>query len=75
MIIEDEVDKVVKDPELGDSKKGNLAGFRVHKFSYQNQIFLLSYRLRESELDFFTLGTHENFYRELKQYVKQVRES
>jgi len=75
LIIEDEVDKIVKNPALGDSKKGDLAGFRVHKFSYRDRIFLISYRLGESELIFFTVGTHENFYRELKRYVKEAGES
>jgi len=75
LIIEDEVDKIGKNPGLGDSKKGDLAGFRVHKFSYRDRIFLISYRLGESELIFFTVGTHENFYRELKRYVKEAGES
>lgn len=75
LVIEDEVDKIVKNPGLGDSKKGDLSGFRVHKFSYGKQIFLISYRPRESELDFFTVGTHENFYQELKRYVKEVEKS
>ncbi|MCF8131111.1 MAG: type II toxin-antitoxin system RelE/ParE family toxin [Deltaproteobacteria bacterium] len=75
LIIEDEVDKIVKNPGLGDLRKGDLAGFRVHKFYYQDRIFLISYRLRESELNFFTVGTHENFYRELKRYVKEAGES
>ena len=72
LIIEDEVDKIIDDPGLGASKKGDLADFRVHKFSYRNQVYLVSYQLRESELDFFTVGTHENFYRELKRYVKEM---
>jgi len=72
LVIEDEVDRIIKNPGLGASKKGDLADFRVQKFSYRNQIFLISSRLRESELDFFSVGTHENFYRELKRYVKEV---
>ena len=72
LVIEDEVDRIIENPGLGASKKGDLADFRVHKFSYGNHVYLISYRLRESELDFFTVGTHENFYRELKRYVKEV---
>ena len=72
LVIEDEVDRIIENPGLGDSKKGDLADFRIHQFHYRNQIFLISYRLRESEVDFFTVGTHENFYRELKRYVKEV---
>jgi len=72
LMIEDEVDRIIDNPGLGTSKKGDLADFKTHKFSYRNQIYLISYRLRESELVFFTVGTHENFYRELKRYVKEA---
>jgi len=75
LVIEDEVDRIIENPSVGASKKGDLADFRVHKFSYRNQVYLISYRLRESELGFFTVGTHENFYRELKRYVKEMGES
>ena len=75
MVIEDEVEKIIQDPELGPSKRGDLADFRVHKFSYRNQTFLISYRTSESEMEFFTVGSHENFYRELKRYVKGARRS
>ncbi len=70
LVIEDEVEKVVEDPELGVSKKGDLSDFRAHKFFYHKQTFLISYRRWESEIIFYTLGSHENFYRELKRYLK-----
>ncbi len=70
LVIEDEVEKIVENPELGTSKKGDLSHFRIHKFVYQKQTFLVSYRFRKSEIDFYTVGTHENFYRELKRYAK-----
>jgi hypothetical protein len=72
LVIEDEVDRIIDNPGLGTSKKGDLADFKTHQFSYRNQVYLMSYRLRESELGFFTVGTHENFYRELKRYVKEA---
>ena len=51
---------------MGESKKGDLAGFRVHKFFYGKQKFLIAYRFQDTEIVFFKIGTHENFYRELK---------
>ena len=56
---------------MGESKKGDLAGFRVHKFSYGKQKFLIAYRFQDTEIVFFKIGTHENFYRELKKYLRE----
>lgn len=72
LVIEDEVEFVIRNPLSGEGKKGDLAGFRVHKFSYQVRQFLLSYVIQTEELIFFTIGPHENFYRELKKYLKEV---
>jgi hypothetical protein len=70
LAIEDEVEKITISPDIATSKKGDLAEFRVHKFSYGKQTFLISYRFKEAEILFFTIGPHENFYRELKKYLK-----
>ena len=72
LVIEDEVETVIKNPLAGEGKKGDLAGFKIHKFSYQGQKFLLSYVIQTGELIFFTIGSHENFYRELKKYLKEI---
>ena len=55
------------DPLVGDVKVGDLAGIRVYKFRISNQLCLLGYRiLDEQSLKLLTLGSHENFYRDLK---------
>jgi mRNA-degrading endonuclease RelE of RelBE toxin-antitoxin system len=55
------------DPSVGDAKVGDLAGIRVYKFRISNQLCLLGYRiLDEQSLKLLTLGSHENFYRDLK---------
>ncbi|MBC7751156.1 MAG: type II toxin-antitoxin system RelE/ParE family toxin [Candidatus Saccharibacteria bacterium] len=67
-----ELDKAVKTvsntPEIGEMKQGDLAGVQVYKFRMNNQLALLAYRF---ELEIVTLyllkiGSHENFYRDLK---------
>jgi len=61
------VKKIVSSPELGDLKKGDLAGVRVFKFKVKTQQYLLAYT-HDGELMLLTLlaiGTHENFYRDL----------
>ena len=72
LVIEDEVEKIITNPEMGESKKGDLKGFRVHKFLHVRQKYLIAYRLQEAEIVFFMIGPHENFYRELKKYLKEV---
>ena len=55
------------DPLVGDVKVGDLAGIRVYKFRISNQPYLLGYRtLDKQSLKLLTLGSHENFYRDLK---------
>jgi hypothetical protein len=72
LVIEDEVEAVIQNPLAGEGKKGDLTGFRIHKFSYQGQKYLLSYVIRTEVIAFFTIGSHENFYREIKKYLKEV---
>ena len=62
------VKKIVSSPESGTSKKGDLAGVRVLKFKVKAQQYLLAYSY-DGELELLTLlaiGTHENFYRDIK---------
>ena len=49
-------------------KVGDLSGVFVHKFKINKQLILLSYTLDGSEINLLTLGSHENFYRDLKRY-------
>jgi len=72
LVIEDEVERVIFDPEIGESKKGDLKGFRVHKFLFKKHQFLVAYRFQKTDTVFFMIGPHENFYRELKRYLREV---
>ena len=59
---------VVKDPDLGYSKIGDLAGVKVYKFKMVNQLPLLAYTYHHQTitLTLLALGIKENFYRDLK---------
>jgi len=67
-----DLDKAIKqlaiNPEIGELKKGDLTGVRVYKFKMQNQLTLLGYRFIDDEpcLLMLSVGSHENFYRDLK---------
>ncbi|MFT6540512.1 MAG: mRNA-degrading endonuclease RelE of RelBE toxin-antitoxin system [Thalassolituus sp.] len=62
------VKTLVQDPKLGEQKKGDLAFLRVYKFKMSKQLTLLGYSYEDGALvlELITLGSHENFYRDLK---------
>lgn len=59
---------LMTDPLLGQQKKGDLAFLRVYKFKMVKQLTLLGYSYEDGSivLELITLGSHENFYRDLK---------
>ena len=69
--IEDEIDRVIENPAMGETKKGDLKDFRVHKFTFKQQKLLIAYQVSETEILFYMIDTHENFYRKLKKYLKE----
>jgi len=60
------VESIIQNPNLGEEKKGDLAGVCVFKFDCVNQLFLLAYEFDPSTRVLLLVGTHENFYRTLK---------
>lgn len=64
--VDQAVADVVQDPAIGDAKKGDLAGVYVYKFDCVNQMFLLAYEFDPDTQTLLLVGTHENFYRNLK---------
>ena len=59
---------LLENPVIGELKKGDLAGVRVYKFKMAQQPTLLAYIYDEKEksITLIALGSHENFYRNLK---------
>lgn len=64
-------DAIALNPLIGEEKTGDLGGIRVYKFKLFDQQILLAYQIDESkkEVIFAAVGGHENFYRDLKQYL------
>ena len=60
------VASIIQNPNLGEEKKGDLAGVFVFKFDCVSQLFLLAYEFDPSTRVLLLVGTHENFYRTLK---------
>jgi len=67
-----DLDMAVRDlldnPKLGKQKKGDLSFLHVHKFKMNKQLTLLGYSFNNGSLtlELIALGSHENFYRDIK---------
>lgn len=83
LVIEDAVDLICSQPLIGELKTGDLKEIRVYKFTHMRQQYLIAYRppaehdlksktavIEILVIDFYQAGTHENFYTELKKYLK-----
>ena len=68
--LDNEIKKITRHPSIGSEKKGDLRGVFVHKFKITNTLFLLSYRKVGEDIELITIGPHENYYRDLKSYLK-----
>jgi mRNA-degrading endonuclease YafQ of YafQ-DinJ toxin-antitoxin module len=60
------IKKIIQNPRIGITKHDDLIDIRVYKFYMINQLQLLAYEFDENQLILLFLGTHENFYRDLK---------
>ena len=77
------MDRVCENPAIGEPKKGDLAGIFVYKFKFNRQEYLIAYWPPTEEkissaslveflvIDFYKVGLHENFYDELKRYMRK----
>ena len=60
------IEVIVSNPLVGDAKRVDLSGVYVYKFKSQTQLLLLAYGFDPQTRHLLVLGTHENFYRDLK---------
>ena len=65
-VVDDAVRVIIAEPGIGEAKKGDLAGVYVHKFPLNRQQMLLAYEWDPKTRVLLLLGSHENFYRDLK---------
>ena len=63
------IEAVIADVNIGERKNGDLSWLRVYKFKTSGQLTLLGYMVSTDGkiiLTFVDIGSHENFYRDLK---------
>ncbi len=68
--LDEAVKSVSNDPSIGDMKVGDLQGIRFYKFKSKKQPILLAYEVIDATRYLYTFGSHENFYRDLKKYLR-----
>jgi mRNA interferase RelE/StbE len=66
-----EIRTIAGNPSIGEEKKGDLRGVFVHKFKIKTNQYLLAYRKVGDDLELVMIGPHENYYRDLKHYLKK----
>jgi mRNA-degrading endonuclease RelE of RelBE toxin-antitoxin system len=68
--LDNEIKKILDKSSIGSEKKGDLRGVFIHKFKIQTDQYLLAYRFCGENLELIMIGPHENYYRDLKSYLK-----
>lgn len=67
-VVEDEIDKIIDNPAIGEQKRGDLSFLWVHKFQLNKQQALLGYSWVKDKLELYLLsiGSHKKFYQDQK---------
>ena len=68
--LDEQIRNIMDNPFIGSEKKGDLRGVYVHKFKLQTVQYLMAYRFVGENLELVMIGPHENYYRDLKSYLK-----
>jgi len=68
--LDNAVKEIAKNTSVGTEKKGDLRGVFVYKLKISKTEFLMSYRMVGEDVELITIGPHENYYRDLKSYLK-----
>jgi mRNA interferase RelE/StbE len=69
--LDEAVRGIMKNPLIGERKKGDLNDVLVFKFRFDRTNYLLAYSISKDLLELIMLGPHENYYRDLKNYLKR----
>ena len=72
-LYQEAIDKIREDHTIGEAKTGDLAGLYGYDIYYNKTNYELAYRVEYVEdklIIVIMAGTRENFYDELKRYMK-----
>ena len=68
--LDEQIREIMDNPFIGSEKKSDLRGVYVHKFKLLTTQYLMAYRFVGEDLELVMIGPHENYYRDLKSYLK-----
>ena len=71
LILDEQVKIIINNPSIGSEKKGDLREVFVHKFKISTIQYLLAYRFNKERLELIMIGPRQNYYRDLKKYLKK----
>ena len=71
IILDEQIKLILENPDVGDEKKGDLSEVYVYKFKIKTIQYLLAYRFNVEQLEMIMIGPHQNYYRDLKKYLKK----
>lgn len=63
--------EILYNPGIGELKKGDLKEVLIHKFYIGSTMYLLAYAHSSGKLELIMIGPHENYYKELKNYLRK----
>ena len=69
--LDEQIRKIMDNPFIASEKKGDFRGVYEHKFKLQTVQYLMAYRFVGEDLELVMIGTHKNYYRNLKSYMKR----
>ena len=70
--LDKQIKRILDDHAIGTEKKGDLRGIYIHKFKLKTIQYLLAYRIEGESLELIMIGPHQNYYRDLKKYIKST---
>jgi mRNA interferase RelE/StbE len=74
LLFQKTIDEIIKNPYEGDPKTGDLSGVYCYDFFYNKTNYEIAYTIIEDNdkaVVIILSGTRENFYNQLKRYMKQ----
>lgn len=75
MLYREAIDRIREDHTVGEAKKGDLSGVYGYDIYYNKTNYELAYTVEYVEDKIIVVimaGTRENFYEQLKQYMRQL---
>jgi mRNA interferase RelE/StbE len=69
--LDEAIREILLNPAVGEQKKGDLKMVFIHKFHIDNTLFLFAYAYTPEILELIMLGPHENYYKDLKNYLRK----